>query len=392
MTAPPPSTPRLGHIPALDALRGIAILLVLATNLYPLGLPVGLADSVVRRLFRAGWVGVDLFFVLSGFLITSILLDTKGSSRYLITFWGRRVLRIFPLYYGTLAVLFVVLPLLPLADRLSGLQTFREVQGWYWSYLTNVLIARRGWGAAPYGTDHFWSLAVEEQYYLVWPLVVLWCDSRQLRVVCLTLIAGALGLRIAAHFGGVSPAAIYVCTFTRMDSLAAGSLLAVLSRDSHGSALLTWWARRGGWIAGLGLGVIVVWYGQLSTYDVGVQTLGHTVLAGVAAALVALAIIGAAPGLDRGRSGAVLQWFGRYSYAIYVVHQFVLLGLQRIFPIAIHPPPVWGYLWPGRVLVVLAGTAVSAGVALLSWHLYERPFLRLKHRIPYTMAAPPASS
>ena len=132
------------YIPALDGIRGIAILLVMLHHFTIYGgmQPTATADKLFYLVASAGWCGVDLFFVLSGFLITGILFDTKESSHFFRNFYMRRCLRIFPLYYGSLAVVFIVLPwFMPLGWRFHQLLT---EQGWYWVYLSNVLIAAKG--------------------------------------------------------------------------------------------------------------------------------------------------------------------------------------------------------------------------------------------------------
>ena len=175
----------------LDGVRGIAILLVLLFHLelpYPAGAP--------RLLFAPlliGWSGVDLFFVLSGFLITGILIDTRDCRNYFSSFYMRRVLRIMPLYLLAVFAYFAVA--LPIAHHF-GYWSARNgsAQMWFWLHLSN-------WPAA-FGTvvpfiGHFWSLSVEEQFYFVWPLVVLFVRPSRLIHVCCGVVVAALALRIA---------------------------------------------------------------------------------------------------------------------------------------------------------------------------------------------------
>jgi len=162
------------YIPALDGLRALAILLVIPHNLDILSAPYRAVEVPPVTVMHAGWIGVQLFFVLSGFLITGNLLDTRGSANYYRAFIGRRALRILPLYYGVLLVTFVLVPLL--GSMPEKLQETAPNQVWLWTFLLN-------W-SAPYGHTvvgfgHFWSLAVEEQFYLLWPFVVARCGPRQ---------------------------------------------------------------------------------------------------------------------------------------------------------------------------------------------------------------------
>ena len=140
----------------------------------------------------AGWLGVDLFFALSGFLIAGIIYDAKGKKHFFRNFYMRRTLRIFPLYYAYLVAFVVVLGV---AQQFHGpsavLARALHESIWAFAYLTNVEIALKGTSINA-GLNHFWSLAVEEQYYLMWPLVVFFLNRNQLQRVCFGLIAGAV--------------------------------------------------------------------------------------------------------------------------------------------------------------------------------------------------------
>src|SRR6185295_16426951 len=183
-----------GHVPALDAIRGLAILLVTGYRFWSPPAEEA-ANDWLTSLFSLGLRGVDLFFVLSGFLITSILLDAKQKPHYFRNFYMRRTLRIFPLYYAVLAVTFVLLPL----AGWSTTRLFPEAhanQGWLWFYGANVLQSLRGeWCLG--GFNHFWSLAVEEHFYLVWPLVIYCCSRRTAMIAC----GGIIGAAVVARVG-----------------------------------------------------------------------------------------------------------------------------------------------------------------------------------------------
>jgi peptidoglycan/LPS O-acetylase OafA/YrhL len=176
------------HIPALDGLRGLAIIAVVWHNSALTGSGAGMSElaKFISLFANMGWVGVQLFFVLSGFLITGILLDEKGAPRQLHNFYMRRVLRIFPLYYAVLLVAFIVLP--ALGDRPAWSVANKSNEIWYWLYLVNWDIPIEGGGG---GLSHFWSLAVEEQFYLLWPLAVIALSRSALSRLCLVLIVSA---------------------------------------------------------------------------------------------------------------------------------------------------------------------------------------------------------
>jgi peptidoglycan/LPS O-acetylase OafA/YrhL len=178
------------RIPALDGIRGLAIALVMFHHftLYGGMRPDFVLDKVYRHVALVGWVGVDLFFVLSGFLITGILHDSRSDRHYFRNFYMRRTLRIFPLYYGVLAATFLVLPLV--LDVSGSCRELLRDQAWYWTYLINVQIGLDYWPSC-FVLGHFWSLAVEEQFYLVWPLLLYLLGRRGMLALCVTCILGA---------------------------------------------------------------------------------------------------------------------------------------------------------------------------------------------------------
>jgi len=371
-----------GHIPALDALRGLAIVMVMFGHFSHFdGMPpVVFVDRMIKTIAGAGWVGVDLFFVLSGFLITGILYDSKGGGHYFRNFFARRVLRIFPVYYGCLLLFLVVLPRLFPND--AGLHAIRGDAFWYWTYLTNVNVAHIGFPAFP-ALGHLWSLAVEEQFYFVWPVVVLLSTRSELIRICLLCIVGALVLRIAFMLGGYGEAA-YVLTPARMDSLAVGALLAVAARGSGGLTRIARLARPTAGIIGAVLVTMFVWRGGLAPWDPIMKTIGHTLLACFFGALLVLALV-SSPMTFVGRifASSQLSFFGRYSYALYLFHVPILFfHLDRFLPLAL-VPTVFGSLLLKKLVFVASATGVSVVIAMTSWHLYEKQFLKLKRFFPY---------
>src|SRR5262245_43040855 len=153
-----------GHMPALDGVRGLAVLMVLVFHFVGNMMPANGVERAIVGVTSYGSYGVELFFVLSGFLITGILYDAHNKPHYFRNFYMRRLLRIFPLYYGVLALVFIVAPLIPLL-RGPALDYLVDRQAWAWLYTVNVYIAREGDWSFSY-LDHFWSLAVEEHFYL----------------------------------------------------------------------------------------------------------------------------------------------------------------------------------------------------------------------------------
>ncbi|HVS64544.1 MAG TPA: acyltransferase [Thermoanaerobaculia bacterium] len=371
---PPLELTGAGRLPALDGLRGIAILLVMVYHfvLYGGWRPPGGIEWYLHRVLTTGWIGVDLFFVLSGFLITGILYEAKGGGRYFRSFYMRRVLRIFPLYYGFLACYFLFAPMLfPQGAAL------REGQEWYWTYLLNFDIASRGWPEHN-ALAHFWSLAVEEQFYLLWPLVVWAFGRRWLLRICVGCVLGAIALRVALAAQGEVLAA-YVLMPTRIDSLAIGGWLALYLRDGKRRLRLAGWDLSGVVLGVCFIAAVLVLNRRLAPNDPSVYTLGFTVIALMFAASLHLALRYS----PRWLTSRPLRLLGRYSYGLYVIHHPLIMLLGES-PLSVRRLPRWlGSALPAQALVTLIAATLSLALAALSWHLWERPFLRLKRRFPY---------
>lgn len=379
------------HLPALDGLRGVAILLVLAMHFTMLR-PLGTADAVVYSLARTGWMGVDLFFVLSGFLITGILFDSRDRANPLRTFYARRFLRIFPLYYGFLIAVFGLGPLL--APRSEWLARVGPDQLWHWVYLSNVLAALKGWTEVPH-LGHFWSLAIEEQFYLLWPLAVLALPRGRLIGLSLGLLAVSLGARAALLAESASPIAVYALTFTRWDGLAVGALIALLGRGPGGLGELLRWSTPVLAIGPAALTAMVWAEPYRSHYGTVMQLVGYPLVALVCGALLVRVLAAPADSrLHRALCGGALGFFGRYSYGIYLLHvplQGALLS-SGFSPRSV--PPLWGSALPGQVAYWAVAAALTVASALLAWHLWERPFLSLKRHFAYAerAAEPPRAA
>ena len=370
-----------GHILALDGIRGIAILLVVACHFVSnLQITASGVAWIPIALAHAGWTGVDLFFVLSGFLITGILVDAKGSPSYFKAFYARRALRILPAYYGFLLVIFVVMPAVDVGAGANYLLA-RQHQGWYWLHLTNVMMALGELpGRGPYPSTLFWSLAVEEQFYFAWPAIVALCSTRTLRKVCIAGVIGCITLRIVGTLGGMTGLAVSVLPFMRGDTLFIGGLLALEYRQ-RGLTRLIPIARRASITAALVLVALMIYYNQLDYLDAGTAMFGSIAIMVLCASAVVLGIARESR-FARSLRSPVLRFFGRYSYAIYIVHTAVLAGLNHYRPFA-SLPLLAGFALPAQTAWFLVYAGVSTGLAFLSWHLVEKHFLRLKRLFPY---------
>lgn len=371
------------YVPSVDGLRGIALLLVFLAHMIALpisGDAVGV-DGTVRALARFGWTGVDLFFVLSGFLITGILLDTKGQPYYWRNYFARRCLRIVPLYYGSLTFLFVLLPRLVHWSE-PAYATLQANQAWYWTYTVNFLQVLQGTGATPLNTGHFWSLSIEEQYYFFWPFVVLLVSPRALvRVAACTM---AFGLVFRTWFVLIDPIqnapAAYVFTPGRLDGLMAGAVLAVWMREPGGVGVLRRLASRGIWMAAAALLGLTIWRRGFEREDPATAIIVYPVIAVFYAALLCLALTSpASSALRRLLSGSHLRHWGIYSYGLYVLH-LPLLGVldTKLAFLQSSSLVIGGSHLPSVMLRAAIAVPSTYALAWLSYHIYEKQFLALK--------------
>jgi peptidoglycan/LPS O-acetylase OafA/YrhL len=380
----PQPTPH--RVPALDGVRGLAIVLVLVSH-FRLGTTPTVADRVYETVALAGNSGVDLFFVLSGFLITGILLDAKDAERgaYFKNFYARRALRILPLYYGVVASMALVWPLVHAPT--AAWRLFHQNQWWYWLHATNILFAKTETLGMPYRTSHFWSVAVEEQFYLVWPIVVWYSSRRRLLHICVGCAVLALVLRIA-----LTPLDnfewIYTLPVTRMDTLVAGAALAVLARGPGGLTPYRGVATRVGGLAVAVWGALYVWSSLSPSAAPVFRTLGYSAIVVTYACLVTLALTTSWGGP---MSAPILRFFGKYSYGMYVFHFPLLFFMGPIYAVAAAVPLLGGSHLPSQLVFVVLATALTSAVAFVSWHVYERHFLALKRYFPVATPSPASS-
>lgn len=336
-------------------------------------------------VMRLGRTGVDLFFVLSGFLITGILFDSKKQSRYFRNFYARRVLRIFPLYYALVIFSLLILP----HFAHPKLANFSRIQGdelYYWLLLSNFSTAMRH--EVRHGIlDVTWSLSIEEQFYLLWPLVVAFLDRQRLLKLCAVIVATALVVRWGLAARGAHWLTIYTLTPCRMDGLAVGAFIALYLRAPEAEAALARLLKLArpllifSTVALLPIG----YFESLREEDAGRlgQTVFYTLIVLFYGALLVMAI--AAPAgsrLGRVLGSRFLVFLGTYSYGIYLVH----LPLRAVIRDLVFRPAqfftVLGSQLPAQLVFYgMAGT-LAVAVAYASYHLFEKHFLKLKRYFP----------
>jgi len=377
------------YVSGLDGLRALACFLVIVLH---------------YGYFSAGWVGVQLFFVLSGFLITRILLENKPLplGQYLKSFYLRRALRIFPLYFGVLVVALLV-------DHLCRLSSGQQAAQWatLFTYTFNWYILDPHHTVLLTGWGHFWSLAVEEQFYLVWPFLLYAIPRARMQTAMLAVIVGAFLLRLviaivtpilAQHYGMDHVQTPYILTyystFTQVDAFAIGGLVAtgffdrVLVTTKH-----LVWALMGVVVMGGTIGVFAWTRGYLSLAQCwqGVGVVGQPDLYwfyvyGFTALnlFFALLILAAKQGTLPFFSHPWLTRVGIISYGIYVFHNPLLLILRHYMPVDCWTPAGFA-LFLGYCLLLYL-------ISLGSYNLFERYFLLLKDKLaPYDNTTTPAS-
>jgi len=336
--APPSAAAPANRLPALDGVRALAVLGVIASH---------------SGIFGLGWLGVDVFFGLSGYLITGILLDgrraTDSPRAFFVPFYMRRALRILPLAWV------VALVMASVRGSWSGL-------GWYVGYAVNWLPT----SPPPRDLGHYWSLAVEEQFYLLWPAVVFFARPRTLLRVSIGLLVVDAGCRLGLtlwHPAFATHQFMGLATFARADSLVVGALLAQRERTGGGWGVESRWALPTAIVAGLAV-VAIRWleirgFAPAVTYNLKWPIIALGVGAGLLFVLVRP---------PRFLQWGWLTWIGQVSYGVYVIHACFGQWLHAHFS--------------SYAVVFVLQLALTLPVAALSWYWFESPILQQKKRWP----------
>jgi peptidoglycan/LPS O-acetylase OafA/YrhL len=387
----PTSSSAQGRIVALDGLRGAAILLVVVWHYFyfypdPNHHPTALLPKLYvyfERCIALGWSGVDLFFVLSGFLIGGILIEVRTSPSYFRTFYLRRCFRIIPVYYAWIALYILLLLGFSFARHVGSIG---EPRIWYelgaqFVFFQNLgFIHYSGVGGAWFTAT--WSLAVEEQFYLVAPMIVRWLTSRALFWLLIVVVLLAPFLRVLVHYCfpptmGLDPA--YILMPCRADSLAIGMLVAILWRRPQSHR----WLEDHRWILYNLFGVFLSGVVALLTYSpsprsIAMQSVGFSWLAIFFALLLLLTLVNPEGPIASLASMRWLRELGNVSYCLYIIHQAVNLFCHAILQPAMVGQSDW------RVIAVpVVACIVSYLIAKLSFTYFEQPLLRRGHTFKY---------
>jgi peptidoglycan/LPS O-acetylase OafA/YrhL len=357
------------EIRSLTGLRGIAILLVLLFH-----------NFSYFQITYIGWVGVDLFFVLSGFLITRILLSTKANKHYFKNFYLRRILRIFPLYYLSILLFLIVERILSLP---SGM-TFSHYLAIYLIYFQNLLFFQKQDQSLGYSIlNHFWTLSVEEHFYILWPWLVFYFKEKYLLLAIVLIIVGSKILSLILLHQGMSWVAIYTFSFVRFETLAMGAMVAILI--NYRIKLVERYTK---WIFTLSCIAILTFFGYyiLKNGNLSVLNPGEGLLLSQSFILSLIGFFFSSIlvySLTKNKfenflSSKPLIFFGKYSYGIYVYHYPVYSLTAYYFHLNSANPLFFN--WPVEILISIVCSFVAAGIAYVSYNYYEKYFLNLKSK------------
>lgn len=351
------------YLPQLDGVRGLAILLVISFHY------VGFL-----KIFSFGWVGVDLFFVLSGYLITSRLYATKNQDNYFLKFYRNRILRIFPVYFGTLIAFYTGFNSLLSAENLPS---FNYYNNYWWSFALFI----ENWTfiiEMPVQDHllHFWSLAIEEQFYLVWPLFLFLSINRKYILnILLIAIVVIIGARSAIYFQHPSfkesPYYFYN-TFCRMDGFIAGGGLFLLQQKASLKRFQNWF-----WLLPIAIGT-GIYFTDTTQANSFISTIGYTLLALFFAGIINYITINPGSTVSVIFSAKWIRFIGKISYGLYIYHWIIYRVLQARFEFwlkDIVQQPAF-VTWISLFICL----TISLLISIVSYTYFEVYFLKLKKR------------
>lgn len=353
------------YYPALDGLRGIAILMVVAFH-----------NFNYTNYFFFGWLGVDLFFVISGFLITEILLNTVDEPKYLRNFYLRRILRIFPLYYLLLIICLLILPAIPSLQE--SMHYYSKNQLWYWFYLQNWLYILK-----PQGSNnlliHLWSLAVEEQFYLIWPFIILIVRNKKtLLAITVILFAAIMITRSILWVTNTGTPFTDLFLYTRIDGLCLGCSLALLRKIKPA-------------LIGNSIAIIVTCFAIMNfiffffNRNNGFTFPYFTFIGFTTFSVLFLLLVNESISNENGVTAKLfkiplLKFFGKISYGFYIIH-WPVYKFSTPFFMSIQKNNGDTNSLTSKIISSCLATILALSLSILSYHFFEKRFLQLKKKL-----------
>ncbi len=358
------------RIPALDGVRGLAILSVTFYRFGNETIHEGITTGLMAKMIEAAESGVDLFFVLSGFLITGVLLDAKTKPNFFKSFFLRRSLRIFPLYFVSLAIFLFIVPL-----AMGGKHPFPDAyanQAYLWTYLTNIKMSvSNSWCFGYLG--HFWSLAVEEHFYLAWPLVVFLLPVKQVFKFSILLAILSVLSRLVFSLCYDNGVALLSFTAFRCEGLLFGAAIAARLRLGETSPSIRWGALFG--LASCGFfSLVIAMKGNRLPISL------HTLISLFCASLLLLLLTAKRDSwLAFAFELPFLRVLGKYSYAMYVFQSPIIPLAANWISLSILTKYIGNAQGASASYVVIM-FSITLVLAIISWFALERPILRLRSK------------
>jgi peptidoglycan/LPS O-acetylase OafA/YrhL len=363
------------YYPNIDILRGIAILSVIIVHC---SLNTGISTNYLSRFAGFGAFGVDLFFVISGFLITGILLKTKNDKDYFKNFYIRRILRIFPLYYGFLIVFIFIIPYLFPMSKFYNYPLLQQNQLWYWLYIPNIFFSFHPEKTVFF---HFWSLAIEEQYYMVWPVFVWIFVPKNLKKILLLVILLSFTLRCYfLFFYKIHFNFFFIWSFTpiRLEAISIGSLVSIIYNETGGSILNKATSNRIMLFLVAMIIALCIRDKGFSVYTSPVQSVG-TLLMDIFFGFIVFRWV-TVQEFKETYLNIFFKKLGKYSYAIYMFHELILNQValkMKSLNLQYH----WNLNNTLTILIIVFITLLLAYIlALATWNFYEKWFIKLKRK------------
>jgi len=374
-----PRVELMHRMPALDGLRTLAITMVFLVHYADLP-PDNFIFVLITRLTQNFWIGVDLFFVLSGFLITGILYDTQRDSQYFKRFFARRAMRIFPLYYGVFLLIVLAVPIMNYELHWAQFPFLIYIGNFFANSNPKLYsifsVVHPAWTIS---ISHFWTLCVEEQFYLIWPFVVWMVRDRVklLRIAVVICIFTLLMRFFMQAVCGPEITQLYFgeTIFCHADGLLIGGILALLLRGKNAEV----WQRNSKWVFLVAATLMSIVFFKPVRWAFWVDTIGLTLTALTSAGLIGMAI---QPSKITYRIFNVrpLRMIGKYSYGFYVYHYLFVVAWRHLLAMMIG----WVHSALLALLIYLPVVyAVSLLVSKISYDFFESRFLRLKKNFEY---------